>query len=280
MKRLAIVVLAGAAACSDDPAPSSSSGATPSPSGGNGAGFVDAQAISVGGAKRTYALYVPPSHDGSKRYPLVFVFHGDGGTGASIRKAFGLEAVANDAAIFVYPDGEGHSWNLDAKAGANPDIALFDALVSEMKSKWSVDDERIFATGYSSGGYFANQLGCRRGSVLRAVATHAAGGPYGADDEYDDSGNLVCPEPPVAALVSHGTADTTVAPSEGVSSRDHWRRVNACSNATTPHAPSPCVEYIGCAPGRPVVWCEVPGVGHVVWPAEGAKATWSFFASL
>ncbi len=303
MKRLGLLALAALAAvaalaaCSDDTSStasssggssggSSSSSSSSSGGGGGGGGgpagpgFLDAQKITAGGAARTYAIYVPPTRDPAKPLPAVFVFHGDGGTGASIRKSFNLEAVAGDAAIFVYPDGEGRSWNLDDKAPANKDIAFFDALVAEVKKTWGADDKRIFATGYSSGGYFANQLGCRRGSVLRAVASHAAGGPYGADDEYDDNGNLVCPEPPVAALASHGTSDGTVALSEGISSRDYWRRVNQCATTTKPHDPSPCVEYTGCAPGRPVVWCEVPGVGHVVWPSEGAKVTWSFFASL
>lgn len=289
MKRLAfsaVVLFACVAACGDDETPPGS--AAPAGGGGGGGGgpsvsgptgLLEGRTVTAAGETRSYDMFVPERSDDPRGLPLVFVFHGDGGTGAGVRKTFGLEAVAGDAAIFVYPDGRDRSWDLDDPADRNPDIAFFDAIVVETKKSYPVDAGRIFATGYSSGAYFANQLGCRRGAVLRAVATHAGGGPYGGDSEYDDEGNLVCPEPPVAALVIHGTDDGTVALSEGESSRDHWRRVNGCTQATEAYAPEPCVKYAGCAE-RPVVWCAVPGVGHVVWPGEGAKTTWSFFASL
>jgi len=45
----------------------------------------------------------------------------------------------------------------------------------------------------------------------------------------------------------------------------------------SPIAPSPCVEHNGCAAGKPVVWCAVPGLGHDVWD-HAAEAIWAFFA--
>ena len=36
------------------------------------------------GRTRTYRVHVPPSYDGTRPFPLVFVFHGGGGTNRNI----------------------------------------------------------------------------------------------------------------------------------------------------------------------------------------------------
>jgi polyhydroxybutyrate depolymerase len=286
-------VLALFLACGDDASPSpfvAGNGDGGSEGGGDGGpgdptpgcgatgaatGYQQNQSVMAGGQTRRYQLFVPAAHDGTKTFPLVFVFHGDGGSGADMRDYLPAEAASNDGGIFVYPDGPA-GWDLDSKAPANDDIAFFDAMVAKLSQSHCVDKQRIFATGYSRGGYFANQLGCRRGSVLRGVVSHAGGGPYGSNDEYDGNGDLVCPEPAVASLVLHGTSDGAVALTEGQSSRNHWRRVNGCSSSNAPQAPSPCVAYGSCT--KPVLYCEIPGLGHTIW-SQGASATWAFIAS-
>lgn len=295
------VLLALSAACGGDDGPAGGGGAsadagadstTPpqgdagpqEPTPGCGAtggptGFSPDQALSVNGAKRTYELFVPEAHDGKKVLPLVFVFHGNGGDGAGMRRGYKLEAEANGGAIFVYPNGFG-GWDLDTPAAQNDDVAFVEAMLDTLGKAYCVDKKRVFATGYSNGGYFSNQLACRKGSLFRAIASHAGGGPYGGSGDYDQNGDLVCPEGPVAALIAHGTNDGAVALGEGVKSRDHWTRVNGCKSTTKAYDPSPCVQYDGCADGRPVVWCQVQGLGHTVWPEGGAKATWKFFSSL
>jgi len=242
-------------------------------------GYMPGRKITVGVVDRTYAFSVPEKWDGMKEYPLVFVFHGDGGNGDWMHGYMGLETVSNEGAVFVYPDGQNATWDLDSEPPDNADIAFFDALVTEMKQKWKIDSTKIFATGYSSGGYFTNQLGCRRGTVIRAVASHESGGPYGPSSMYDNQGHLVCPEPAVASLATHSTDDDVVAVTEGYKTRDHWKWANGCDDTSDPYDPSPCVAFQNCNAGHPVIWCEASGFGHVVWPAQGSKVTWKFFSS-
>jgi polyhydroxybutyrate depolymerase len=275
-------------ACGDDAAPAAPTRRVRSESsqgcGKAGApkGMLEKQALRIKSNERTYDVVIPEGHDGKTPLPLVFVFHGSGGNGQGIRKAYDLEGQAQGKAVFVYPNADPTSgeWDLERKADANLDILFFDAILESLSVSHCVDRKRVFATGYSAGGYFSNQLACRRGSVLRAIASHAGGGPFGANDEYGDDGALRCPERPIAALVSHGTADGTVSLEEGQKSRDHWRRVNACKTGSgQSYDPSPCTEHADCADERRVIYCEVPGLGHEVWPANGVKATWSFFDS-
>ncbi|MBS2011916.1 MAG: hypothetical protein JST00_03425 [Deltaproteobacteria bacterium] len=241
-------------------------------------GFLAGQTLTVGGAARTYNLFVPEGYDGRKTFPLVFVFHGDGGTGSGIRNSFKIEATAAGGAIFVYPDGAGKTWVIDNAAGIQKDIDFVDAIAASLKTSHCVDTKKVFATGFSKGAYFTNMLGCLSKMGLRGVIGHAGGGPFGLDGsgtKFDNGGQLVCPQPSVAALQVQGETDGNVPLSEGTKARDHWRRVNGCATTSKPFDPSPCIAYDGCQAGKPEIWCQIPGLGHQIW-TNGAKVTWDF----
>ncbi len=231
------------------------------------------QRIPIFGKQRSYTLVVPDSYQATTAYPIVFGLHGNGGNGAGIRAQLDLERVAQGKAIFVYPDAIGGGWDLDNAAGKNGDVGLFDGILAVVQSSFCVDLQRVFIAGFSNGAYMANQLACRRGSRVRAVATFAGGGPYENHGSYDESGHLVCPEKSVASLVVHGLADSAVAPSEGQKSIDHWTFANRCSGSTGIQ-PAGCVAFSGCM--QPVLACKVQGLGHTVW-AQGKTLAWSFF---
>lgn len=232
-----------------------------------------AQNVPISGKSRSYTLVVPASYDPSRSYPLVYVLHGHGGNGAQARRAMGLESVAGDRAIFLYPDGRGGGWDLDSPASKNADVAFFDAMLSRTQTHYCVDLRRVFVTGFSNGGYMANQLACRRGDRIRAVASHAGGGPYETTGSYDEHGRLVCKGKPVASLVVHGASDRAVLPSEGKKSIEHFTHANRCSGSS-PSAPAGCVTYRGCV--SPVTACTVPGLGHALW-SQAKQVTWTFF---
>ena len=266
---------------------SSSSGTSGTPGAKCGAdgvtgGFAGSQTIMVNGTARTYELFVPTSYDGMTTYPLAFVFHGDGGTGAGIRSSFGIEATSGGGAIFVYPDGLDQTWDIDDSTGLLADAAFIDAVAADLAKTHCADTQHLFAVGFSKGAYFVNQLACVSTSNFRGVVSFEGGGPFYVDGipgmKFDDSGNLVCPAPPLAALQVQGTADTTVPPSEGQKARDHWIAANTCQSTTSAYDPSPCVSYDGCDPARPEVWCLIPGLTHSIW-SMGTQVTWDFMKS-
>jgi polyhydroxybutyrate depolymerase len=232
--------------------------------------------VRAAGRDRAFSLIVPDGYAPSRPYPVVFVLHGGGGSAALARTQTDLERVAAGRAIFVYPHAGSGTWDLDTPAATNPDVALFDAVLLFLHNSLCVDERRVFVTGFSNGAYMANQLACRRGDRIRAVVTHAGGGPYELSGSYDAQGHLVCPGKAVAALVVHGTADGTVAPSEGQKSLDHWAYANRCSGGFDP-SPPPCAWLHGCV--QPVGACRVPGLGHGLWK-EAGHVTWALFDRL
>ena len=267
------------AACGSDDGGGASSSSSGSPTGGCGGsgdqkGFLGTQTIASG----TYQLFLPDDYDSKKPYPLVVVFHGDGGNGTNIRNSFKLEAEAKGGAILAYPDGKGKTWQIDGKDKVADDVAFADAVIADVQSRVCTDLKRTFAVGFSKGAYFVNQLACRTSATLKGIVTHAGGGPFGVDNSEFEGGKLKCPAAPVAALQVQGDTDTSVPPTEGQKARDHWIGANGCASTTKPYDPSPCVAYDGCA--RPEIYCAIPGLGHGIWPQNGAKVTWSFISSL
>jgi polyhydroxybutyrate depolymerase len=185
------------------------------------------QAVDVDGAVRSYRLDLPAAYDGTTPYPLVFAFHGATTSGALFRSArYGnLLSTMAEGAILVHPDalGEPSAWNEPA------DLPFFDALLAALDAALCVDRARVFATGHSSGGFFANALGCQRGDRLRAIAPVSAGGPF-----ERGSG---CVED-VAVWLAHADNDPTVDFENGVASRDRWLEANGCAETSTPSEPA------------------------------------------
>jgi poly(3-hydroxybutyrate) depolymerase len=239
-------------------------------------GVLSNQTITVGGRARTYVLSVPKTYDPSLPLALVFGWHGHGGTGFQVRQGYAIEPAAAGRAIFVYPDGVNGDWDY----GPNGiDVAFFDALLSLVASSYCIDRNRVFSTGLSAGAYFTNLLGCCRGDVLRAIAPVAGGLP-----PLDTCAGHV------GAWVAHAANDGLVDfTTGGVATRDFWASRNGCSTTLAPvvTSPSECVEYQGCLPDLPVVWC-VHTEGHA-WPSmancydggvcfDAGPAVWAFFA--
>ncbi len=229
------------------------------------------------GKDRTFSMFVPPTYDASRAYPLVVVMHGDGGTGAQIRGAFALEEAAAGGALFLYPDGLNHTWKQADKPEVNEDFFFFDGIVAKTTEAYRIDAKRIFVTGFSSGGYMANQLGCYRGGSIRAIAPMSGGGPYDAvGGHYDAEGHLTCNGKAVAAMIIHGDVDGVVGMGEGQKSLSHWSWANQCDSASPPDGADAC-KSLRCA--QPVTFCTVRGKGHRIW-SEAPTRVWQFFAGL
>ena len=229
------------------------------------------QQIEVDGSTRTFILDLPDDYDPTEAYPLVFGFHGRDFTAAEFRSPSysNLPSAAAAEAILVFPNAtETGAWELES----DEDVAFFDAMLDALTRGLCVDDARVFATGHSSGGYFTNVLGCRRGDVLRAIAPVAGGGPSGSGGADPDC------EGPVSAWIAHSEQDETVSFSNGQGSLDYWLASDGCDESSAePVDPEPCVAYDGCASGLAVRWCDYEG-GHD-WPGFAAQGIWDFFKS-
>lgn len=242
-----------------------------------GATRVGDRSIVVGGKTRAMITVEPVTP--REKLPVVLVFHGDGGGAKGFHAAFKFEEASGDEAYLLYLDGLGSTWDLET-LDDNRDIAFARAAVDDLAARASIDRERIFATGYSSGGFLANVIACHLPGFLRGIASSAGGAPYKQKEKWPN-GYPKCPnQRPVATLAMHGSQDFSVMTSSGRFSAQYWAYVAGCSDSemeTTGYAE--CNAYRKCQPGKPVVWCEIDGLGHWVWN-RSAEASWTFFKRL
>jgi len=152
-----------------------------------GAGAGDApsrQAWTVDGLVREALVYAPDS-GGTQAPPLVFVFHGHGGSMHQAARSFALHTLWPEAVV-VYPQGlktpgrltDPHGnksgWQHGLGAQGDRDLAFFDRMCASLEKDHRVDGTRIYATGHSNGGAFTYLLWAVRGERLAAVAPSGA----------------------------------------------------------------------------------------------------------
>lgn len=130
------------------------------------------------GAQRSAIVYAPANARVAKT-PVVFAFHGFGDTNDNFR-GIGMEE-AWPQAIVVYPQGlpvtrNGATlpgWQTEKGGNGDRDLLLVDAALASLRGKYKVDDERVYATGFSNGAMFTFLLWAERPGVFTAFAAVA-----------------------------------------------------------------------------------------------------------
>ncbi|MDB4316489.1 T9SS type A sorting domain-containing protein [Cyclobacteriaceae bacterium] len=131
---------------------------------------------------REYIIYTPASYDGSVAYPLLFAFHGGGGYAADFIQIADFRSIADTANfILVYPQALGDptddipgspNW-IRKNQPAFDDLTFVDALLDTIITGYNVNTTRVYATGYSLGGEFTFELGCRLNNRIAAIGVVA-----------------------------------------------------------------------------------------------------------
>jgi len=144
----------------------------------------------IDGVKRQ-AIIKPPLKKGTGPAPVIFGFHGHGGTMQNYaRKDF---QKYWPEAIFVSPQGlptpgaltdpQGlrAGWQKDKGDQKDRDLHFVDAILKTLHEEYQIDDKRIYVTGHSNGGGFTYLLWAARPNVFAAFAPSAAGNKYRTD---------------------------------------------------------------------------------------------------
>ena len=246
-------------------------------------------AITVGSMAREYILNVPTNYDNTHPYKFVIAYHELNGNDDEMYKNsyYHLLPLSNNTTIFVAPNGQQNNANCTQASGCgwpNPsdtDMKLADAVVSQIEDNFCVDTNRIFATGWSYGASMSEQTACERpltgaGATnpwgVRAIAVYSVAYLSNTDNCKATSSK------PVAYYASHGTNDTVLQYSGGVSIAQTWAAADACTAQTPTQATGNhvCTNFAGCAAGYPVEFCSFVGP-HTPDPTDsGQKTSWEY----
>lgn len=151
--------------------------------------------LEVDGRERIFFAYLPSPLDKARAYPLVFVFHGGGGTAEGVAwETSWTELAVKEAFILVYPEGtrakpdvpadfrtNGQSWNdgskrthLTAVIKGVDDVHFVKAMIEYLQSQFNIDSKRIYASGFSNGGSMSFRVGRELSGLIAGIAPVAS----------------------------------------------------------------------------------------------------------
>lgn len=229
------------------------------------------------GVKRSYLLYVPPSHDPETPTPLVLSFHGRSSNALqqSILSNWNLLAD-QEGFIVAYPNALGNptQWDTDIPTARRPneDLIFVSELIDALSGQFCIDPERIYVNGMSNGGGMSNLLACALSDRIAAMGG-VAGAYIGTEDQCN-------PPRPVPVIAFHGTADTIVTYAGGPSEAfDYpfpsvpgwaadWAAHNDCDAEPIDLPESGDVsgiQYTDCNEDADVIFYTIDEGGHT-WP--------------
>ena len=141
----------------------------------------------VEGVVREALVHVPAKAK-TEAAPVVFAFHGHGGSMNNAARTFAMHTLWPEA-ITVYmqglntpgqltdPEGKKPGWQHGIGAEGDRDLRFFDAVLASLRQDYRVDDRRIYSMGHSNGGGFTYLLWAARGDQFAAFAPSAAAAP-------------------------------------------------------------------------------------------------------
>jgi hypothetical protein len=181
--------------------------------------------------------------------------------------------------------------------------AYFDALHKQIEATYCVDKNREFFTGYSSGGWLAQQLGCWFPDVLRAQGNVTGGLPpvLVTNTLGTTAPNDYCVQHPIAAFLLHNSPDQSNAFQGSVNGAQRLFALNGCTGSfSAPPTPTQaipdgleeytitgvpntnsfrCVRYTTCPADAPIVFCVSTDSLHTDTQAVRAvPGFWEFFS--
>ncbi len=226
---------------------------------------------------RQYFVELPTGYDNTRDYPLVLQGPGCGG------EARGVFTLATDKAIRVgiqpITMAQGDNpipWNgcFDDKEGDDSiEWPFYEQLLDDLKTKYCYDMNRVWASGNSSGSWWANELACKyggdtKGHRLRGIAVNTGGLPQVAAE------SPTCNGKGFAGIWMHANQDN-VNPYSGTQfAVTRALEVNGCKGtwpdlaaspsyqvAASPAASQICKKF-DCPAALPVVMCTVQAANH------------------
>lgn len=130
----------------------------------------------VDGQRRQAIVHTPSSRPSAKA-PLVFSFHGRGDDMEHFQQT-GMHQAWPEAIVVYFqglPNAAGSAgWQAEPGQDGDRDLKLVDAALASLRKTLSIDDARIYATGFSNGANFTYLLWAERPSIFAAFAPVAA----------------------------------------------------------------------------------------------------------
>lgn len=142
----------------------------------------------------------------NKSYKLLLAFHG-AKQNAKLMAALSAFESASSNYIVVYPQSELDEWNEGCNCNKPyrlgvDDLGYIENLVADIKSKYNIIEDELYAAGFSQGGLFVQNLMCNSKLKFTAIASVAS-------SMSEPLSKNCAPKYNTNYLMIHGTDDKT-----------------------------------------------------------------------
>lgn len=153
--------------------------------------------------KRTFIVHEPLPSVGQRS--LVFILHGNGGSGALMKTVTGFNDIADkNNMIVVYPDGYDQAWN-DGRSTVRvkhiDDVKFFKTMTENLIKKYDINPAKVYVAGLSNGAMMALRLSCES-DIFKGVAAISASMPQDMINR--------CSNKPISRLMMVGNKDPII----------------------------------------------------------------------
>ncbi|KAL0932135.1 ferulic acid esterase [Colletotrichum truncatum] len=170
------------------------------------------------GHDRDYLLFIPPQYSKKNPNPVIFSYHGGNKTPEEQRDLDLFETPEfNTDHIVVYLRGYQKRWEGVPNITKRNDILYTQTVLNDLESTYCIDKSRIFMTGKSEGGGFANFAACHKGLSTRFAAFAPVSGSFYIENVENCDPNTVeipCtpgrPSTSIPIIEFHGGIDTII----------------------------------------------------------------------
>lgn len=239
------------------------------------------------GEERMYRIHVPKGYRADQASPMVVSMHGGGGNMSyqANDEYYGWVSKSEQAGfIAVFPNGYSRfrggklaTWNAGICCGQArdkniDDVGFIKAMIADIKTKFNIEANRIYANGMSNGGMMSYRLACELSDTIRAVASVT-----GTDGTPQCSSTKAIPIFHIHAkdddrvLYNGGSGNASDTHADFVSvpkTIEKWVKFDRCeipAKRVLQVEGAFCEEYSGCREGAKVKLCVTETGGHS-WP--------------
>ncbi len=225
---------------------------------------------------RQFFVRVPVDYDPNKAYRVVYIYQGcsananegDTATYPLFNEAQGGTEQAIYVAVSLPPNHPNNNCYDNRAGNESQEWEAFQMFHDKVEANYCTDNNRIYVTGYSSGGWIANMFSCYFGGVPTPPRKFLP--KWAVRGRAATSGGLIPDNMPacngaVAALYLHDAGDTTNLIAGSKLGLDNTLKQNNCTGSQTAKwagMSDVCVQYTDCPKDYPVVFCTTNGQGH------------------
>jgi hypothetical protein len=238
---------------------------------------------------RTFWVRVPADYNPNRKYRTVYLGQGCGGYNVANTATFPLyneKLGGTEQAIYVALDIPTDMANQDCydnrDGPRSQEWEAFELIHSVVDGNYCVDNDNVFVSGYSTGGWLTNMWGCYFAGDGEHPWNGQAGGPGSATPRRfapryhlrgqaavsggEPDNNPPC-NGPIAAIWIHDTNDSNPYTANHTLALNRVLKMNGCFATNPPTKPwhderwpGVCVQYTDCPAAYPVVFCTTSGL--------------------